>query len=50
MAEQKDVEFTSSHKYIKNTYLWNNPHRIPTEWQQKISDTQTCKKDLHIMR
>lgn len=49
MAEQKDVELTSSHKYIKKyTNTWNNSYRKPTELWQNISDTQRCKNDLHI--
>ena len=28
----------------KNTYLWNNSYRTPTEWWQKTSDFPKGKK------
>lgn len=47
MVEQKYVELTLSHRYIKKyIYMWKSSHRIPTELWQKILYRGTTRETI----
>ena len=50
MAEEKEMELTSSHKYIKDTTTFGTSHIIPTGHWLKISYNQSYKKYHYITR
>lgn len=50
MVDKKHMEPNTRHKYTKKyIYTWNNFHRIPTEYWQKISCNQTFEKEQHVI-